>query len=295
MQAAHKGRWQALFEAKKLKALSVKSVQPIFRSHPDEATGILGQRPGRLILEPMLGTVDLEGDLSRWCVVDGNQGASHAGQHQQGRTGKAFDHFPEWESHHSWTLAMFGEQHENSVIVTEVQCHPGFLRLRGMIYVLGLDEEASAGSLKCWARGSPHKEKRQPMSKRGLGSLADLAKILEEASNPESAVREDRKENKPKVVATRKTGRAAEIRSIDPKRKAWYQKRLREQAEKTDVVRTEGPAVEPAVKPAMTKAVATRVGVGLLETIAAAKDTKVKSEGKGKVEAWRRKPGDPIF
>jgi len=133
------------------------------------------------------------------------------------------------------------------------------------------------------------------MSKRGLGSLADLAKILEEASNPESAVREDRKESKPKVLATRKTGRGAEIRSIDPKRKAWYQKRLREQAEKPDSVRIEIPVLEPAVKPALTKAVASRVGVGLLETLAAAKDAKTKTEGKGKVEAWRRKPGYPIF
>jgi len=55
------------------------------------------------------------------------------------------------------------------------------------------------------------------------------------------------------------------------------------------------PVAEPAVKPAMTKAVATRVGVGLLETLAAAKDPKSKNESKNKVEAWRRKPGDPIF
>jgi hypothetical protein len=134
------------------------------------------------------------------------------------------------------------------------------------------------------------------MSKRGLGSLADLAKILEEASNPESAVREDRKENKPKVVATRRAGRVAEARAIDPKRKAWYQKRLREQVEeKVEAVKPDVPAPTLAVKPAMTKAVATRVGTGLLETLAAAKDPKAKTEGKGKVEAWRRKPGDPIF
>ncbi len=133
------------------------------------------------------------------------------------------------------------------------------------------------------------------MSKRGLGSLADLAKILEEASNPESAVREDRKESKPKVLAVRKTGRSSDLRSIDPKRKAWYQKRLREQSEKPDAPRIDAPTSEPTVKPAMTKAVASRIGVGLLETLAAAKDSKIKTEGKGKVEAWRRKPGDPIF
>jgi hypothetical protein len=133
------------------------------------------------------------------------------------------------------------------------------------------------------------------MSKRGLGSLADLAKILEEASNPESVVREDRRENKPKVIASRKVGGLAVARSIDPKRKAWYQKRLLEQTEKGDPVRVEMPVPEPAVKPTMTKAVAIRAGVGLLETLATVKDTKLKTEGKGKVEAWRRKPGDPIF
>lgn len=133
------------------------------------------------------------------------------------------------------------------------------------------------------------------MSKRGLGSLADLAKILEEASNPESAVREDRRETKPKVIATRKGSGLAVARPIDPKRKAWYEKRLREQSEKTETGRIEMPVAEPAVKPAMTKAVASRVGIGLLETLAAAKDPKAKNESKSKVEAWRRKPGDPIF
>ena len=132
------------------------------------------------------------------------------------------------------------------------------------------------------------------MNKRGLGSLADLAKILEEASNPESAVREDRRESKPKVVISRKAGTLTSTRAIDPKRKAWYEKRLREQAEKTEVVKGE-PVAEPVVKPAMTKAVATKLGNTLLESLAAAKDPRVKTETKGKPEAWRRKPGDPIF
>lgn len=133
------------------------------------------------------------------------------------------------------------------------------------------------------------------MNKRSLGSLADLAKILEEASNPESAVREDRKENKPKIVVSRKAGSLASTRAIDPKRKAWYEKRLREQAEKTETIKVEFSAVEPAVKPAMTKAVATKLGNTLLESLAAAKDPRAKNETKGKPEAWRRKPGDPIF
>ncbi|HWQ10886.1 MAG TPA: hypothetical protein VN436_17315, partial [Holophaga sp.] len=67
------------------------------------------------------------------------------------------------------------------------------------------------------------------MSKRSLGSLADLAKILEEASNPESEVREDRKEAKPKPVPAHRTG-TKQTRVLDPKRKAWYERRLREQA-----------------------------------------------------------------
>jgi len=133
------------------------------------------------------------------------------------------------------------------------------------------------------------------MNKRSLGSLADLAKILEEASNPESAVREDRRENKPKVVVSRKSGSLTTTRAIDPKRKAWYQKRLGEQAEKTEPVKPDVPVVEPAVRPSMTKAVATKLGSTLLESLAAAKDPRAKTETKGKPEAWRRKPGDPIF
>ncbi|MCE1228611.1 MAG: hypothetical protein LWX11_03875, partial [Firmicutes bacterium] len=111
------------------------------------------------------------------------------------------------------------------------------------------------------------------MSKRGLGSLADLAKILEEASNPESVVREDRKEVKPKAVVARKSGTAM-ARVIDPKRKAWYDKRLKEQSEKTEGARMEAEVIEPIVKPAVTKAVANRVGSTLLQTLAATKDAK---------------------
>lgn len=128
------------------------------------------------------------------------------------------------------------------------------------------------------------------MSKRSLGSLADLAKILEEASNPESEVREDRKESKPKPVAAHRTG-VKQTRVVDPKRKAWYEKRLREQAQ--TVVPEAAPAPEVAKAPVMPKA-PLRVGTNLLETLAAAKDVKPKGDGK-KTEPWRRKPGDPIF
>jgi hypothetical protein len=131
------------------------------------------------------------------------------------------------------------------------------------------------------------------MSKRSLGSLADLAKILEEASNPESEVREDRKEVKPKPVTVHRTG-SKQTRVLDPKRKAWYEKRLREQVESSLPALSAGPVPETVKDPALTKAAAIRLGSNLMESLAAAKDVKPKSEQK-KAEPWRRKPGDPIF
>jgi len=135
------------------------------------------------------------------------------------------------------------------------------------------------------------------MSKqRGLGSLADLAKILEEASNPESNLREDRKELKPKPVLARKSGGAKQMRVLDPKRKLWYEKRLKEQVDeaKENSTASEAPVVRHT--PSLTRAAATRVGGSLLESLANAKEGKPKAEtGKGRAEAWRRKPGDPIF
>jgi hypothetical protein len=135
------------------------------------------------------------------------------------------------------------------------------------------------------------------MSKqRGLGSLADLAKILEEASNPESNLREDKKEAKPKPSLARKSGAAKQMRVLDPKRKLWYEKRLKEQV---DEAKENAAAIEPPPvrhTPALTRAAATRVGGSLLESLANVKEPKPKPEaGKGRAEAWRRKPGDPIF
>ncbi len=137
------------------------------------------------------------------------------------------------------------------------------------------------------------------MSKqRGLGSLADLAKILEEASNPESNLREDRKENKPKPVLARKSGGSKQMRVLNPKRKLWYEKRLKEQVEEAKE-NSAAPAEVPAPvlhTPSLTRAAATRVGGSLLESLANVKESKPKAEGsKGRAEAWRRKPGDPIF
>ncbi len=136
------------------------------------------------------------------------------------------------------------------------------------------------------------------MSKqRGLGSLADLAKILEEASDPESDHREDRRELKPKPTATRKGGGVKQVRVLDPKRKLWYEKRLREQAEAATESAGAAKAPERVHTPGITKAAATRLGPSLLESLnTATKDAKAKTEGgKGRAEAWRRKPGDPIF
>lgn len=132
------------------------------------------------------------------------------------------------------------------------------------------------------------------MSKqRGLGSLSDLAKILEEASNPESIVREDR-QPKPKV-AHRKGMVVKQAKPIDPKRKAWHDRRLKEQSAKPAVAAAATPAPEPVIKPATTKAVASGLTSSLLSTLAAAKTAKPKEEGNKRSEAWKRKPGESVF
>ena len=129
------------------------------------------------------------------------------------------------------------------------------------------------------------------MSKKTLGSLADLARILEEAANPESELREDRK---PIAKPSRKATGHTKARIIDPKRKAWHDRRLRERVEKAPESGSESEGAGPVVKPATTKAVANKVGGSLLQSLAAARTAKPKSESK-RPEAWKRKPGDPIF
>jgi len=132
------------------------------------------------------------------------------------------------------------------------------------------------------------------MNLRGLGNLA---KILEEAAKPDSVLREDREKPKPKVL--KKGEKAGNIRVIDPKRKVWYEKRLKEITSKS--VATEntasGPVSAPLVPaaPALAKNVASLLGGSLLQTLAAAKDAKPKVEGQKRSEAWRRKPGESIF
>jgi hypothetical protein len=132
------------------------------------------------------------------------------------------------------------------------------------------------------------------MNLRGLGNLA---KILEEAAKPDSVLREDREKPKPKVL--KKGEKGSNTRVIDPKRKLWYQKRLKEITAKGTT--TEGSAsgpvsapVQPAA-PALAKSVASQLGGSLLQTLAAAKDAKPKVEGAKRSEAWRRKPGESIF
>jgi hypothetical protein len=129
------------------------------------------------------------------------------------------------------------------------------------------------------------------MSKKTLGSLADLARILEEAANPESELREDRK---PLPKPARKATSHTKTRIIDPKRKAWHDRRLREATEKPVESGSDAEVAGPVVKPSTTKAVATKVGGNLLQSLAAAKTAKPKAENK-RPEAWKRKPGDPIF
>jgi len=132
------------------------------------------------------------------------------------------------------------------------------------------------------------------MTLRGLGNLA---KILEEAAKPDSVLREDREKPKPKVL--KKGEKTANTRVIDPKRKLWYQKRLKEITAKG--VEAESPAAGPVTAPllppapALAKSVASKMGGSLLQSLAAAKDAKPKVEGQKRSEAWRRKPGESIF
>ena len=133
------------------------------------------------------------------------------------------------------------------------------------------------------------------MTLRGLGNLA---KILEEAAKPDSVLREDREKPKPKVL--KKGEKVANTRVIDPKRKVWYEKRLKEITTKSAVSEgsASGPVSAPVVPaaPALAKNVASKLGGSLLQTLAAAKDAKPKAEGqKQRSEAWRRKPGESIF
>jgi len=132
------------------------------------------------------------------------------------------------------------------------------------------------------------------MNLRGLGNLA---KILEEAAKPDSVLREDREKPKPKVL--KKGEKAGNIRIIDPKRKVWYEKRLKEITSKSSAPESQasGPVSAPVIQaaPALAKNVASKMGGSLLQTLAAAKDAKPKADGQKRSEAWRRKPGESIF
>jgi hypothetical protein len=137
------------------------------------------------------------------------------------------------------------------------------------------------------------------MANKGFGTLANLAKILEDASDPESQLREDRREAKPK--AQRQA--AAEPRPkkpIDPKRKAWHEKRLKEQAEgrranaPAEVATTTEASAPTMPTQATTKATAASVSGGLQSALAAAKEAGTKDSPK-RPEPWKRKPGDPLF
>jgi len=132
------------------------------------------------------------------------------------------------------------------------------------------------------------------MNLRGLGNLA---KILEEAAKPDSVLREDREKPKPKVL--KKGEKAGNIRVIDPKRKVWYEKRLKEITAKSVASETTaaGPVSAPVLPaaPALAKNVASKLGGSLLQSLAAAKDAKPKADGQKRSEAWRRKPGESIF
>ena len=131
----------------------------------------------------------------------------------------------------------------------------------------------------------------------GFGSLANLAKILEDASKPDSSVREDRERRKAVLKKVSTTGLR---RAVDPKRKAWHERRLKALAvkgEKKETSETEAaPSPIQLASRAATKSVATALSGSLMQTLAAAKDAKPKEkEGAKRAESWKRKPGDPLF
>lgn len=132
------------------------------------------------------------------------------------------------------------------------------------------------------------------MNLRGLGNLA---KILEEAAKPDSVLREDREKPKPKAL--KKGELSGKTRISDPKRKLWYEKRLRETAAKATSM--EPTASAPAntssfpAAPALAKSVASQLGGSLLKTLSAAKEAKPKTDSPKRSESWRRKPGESIF
>lgn len=130
----------------------------------------------------------------------------------------------------------------------------------------------------------------------GFGSLANLAKIIEDASKPDSSVREDRERRK----AVLKKGTVKTLsRAVDPKRKAWHERRLKALAvnqDKREAAEAAAPTPAQLASRAATKSVATALSGSLMQTLAAAKDAKPKEkEGGKRAEAWKRKPGDPIF
>ena len=130
------------------------------------------------------------------------------------------------------------------------------------------------------------------MSLRGLGNLA---KILEEAAKPDSILREDREKPKPKAL--KKGEMSGRTRISDPKRKLWYEKRLREVVSKSPSMEAAGPVSAPLVPatPTLAKTVASQLGGSLLITLAAAKETKPKNDTPKRSESWRRKPGESLF
>jgi hypothetical protein len=133
------------------------------------------------------------------------------------------------------------------------------------------------------------------MTSKGFGTLANLAKILEDATDPESQVREDRRESKPK--AQQKAPQEPHHKKpIDPKRKAWHERRLKEQLEGRQAhapAAAQAPGARPAAA-ATTRTTAANVSGGLQSALAAAKDAKPK-DGSKRPEPWKRKPGDPFF
>jgi hypothetical protein len=132
------------------------------------------------------------------------------------------------------------------------------------------------------------------MAIKGFGTLASLGKILEDALTPGSRVREDKDKKEAKPKPSQSDAGTHKKKVLDPKRKAWHDKRLQEQARVPQPVAPAAPP-PPTASRAVTRKTAADAGNGLLSALAAAAKEAKPKDGSKRPEAWKRKPGDPIF
>jgi hypothetical protein len=132
------------------------------------------------------------------------------------------------------------------------------------------------------------------MQQRGLGGLADLAKIMEEASDSTSCHREDRQALAPTTPVPHRAHLSRREQEVKPK--GSYEKRLQKQAKVPSVKAKAKAAPEVSNLPAVAK-VSGAITVDFLAAIKqVAQPQKIsRAASQARPEAWKRKPGDPVF